>query len=324
MNSGMQTISWLYNEQLRVDNEWSEPLEHGFRWWADQNAQTIEVIGHESGPDGIDGYLISVQTELLHSLDLGDPELLSLSAMFMPSASMSGVIYCEETRRLLLASLVRVYDQISSWMNPMISLASALQIGEARMLGPGLASALGAEFSVSGPPNSSLRDTPDELADLIPNLVVPMGQQSSQWLLEDFSGLVEQYMNQPPAVLATPGEAGFTVEFPYGEMTSLCQVKADVEHPRYGSGLFLLQSFPVSYESEVDGIKLALLLNEIELSEEPFGYGFGSFVYKNDTLNFTSFFPNAMFRPGLLPNIYFTCGRRAQQISARLTGNDWS
>ena len=324
MNCGTQTIEWLYNEQLRVDDEWSEPVENGFRWWADQNAQTIQVVGHESGPGGLDGYLISVQTELVDSVELSDRDMVGLNSLVMPSASMCGLCYCEDSKRLYFSSMARVYDQISSWMNPMISLASALQIGEARMLGPGIASALGREVAISGPPKSPLRSEPDELAELIPNLIVPMGQQPSQWRSEDFSGLVDEVMNRPPALMATAGESGFTVEFPYGEVSSLCQVKADVDHPRYGSGLFLLQTFPVRYESELDGARCALLFNNLELSDQPLGYGFGSYAYKNDALNFTSFYPNAMFRPGLVPNVFFACATRAQYISAQLTGNDWS
>jgi hypothetical protein len=125
-------------------------------------------------------------------------------------------------------------------------------------------------------------------------------------------------------LLASAGGAGFTVEFPYGDRSSLCQANADQPHPRYGNGLFLLQSFPVKAMSDSDGVKLALSMNKVELTERPFGYGFGSYVYKDSALHFTSFLPNALYQAGMLPNIYFSCAQRAREMSVRLVGTDWT
>jgi hypothetical protein len=99
---------------------------------------------------------------------------------------------------------------------------------------------------------------------------------------------------------------------------------ADQPHPRYGNGLFVLQSFPIEATSDTDGVKLALFMNGIELTDRPFGYGFGSYAYRDSTLNFTSFFPNALYRPGMLLNIYFACAQRAREMSVRVVGSDWT
>jgi hypothetical protein len=324
MNTGRDTVEWLFNEQLNVDSEWSLRTPNGFRWWADRNAQTIEVVGEEVGPDGEIGYLVSVQTELLRSLDLGDPELELINAFLMSTASMAGPVYDQQTKTLSLCSLVRVYDRISQWMNQLISFAALLQIGEARIIGPLLAKMLSGDEALSGPPSRGLRPDPDELAEMIDEFFAPMGKHPSRWPAEEFQETVDRYMKQPPALLATTGDQGFTVEFPHGSKSSLCQVNCDQSHPRYGNGLFLLQSFPDKFQSDEDGIRLALSLNQIELSEKPFGYGFGSYAYLDGLLHFTSFFPNALYKPGLLPNIYFSCAQRAREMSIRLTGNDWT
>ena len=79
MNVGEQTIDWLYREQLQVDEQWSIRTPTGFAWWADQNAQTIEILGEETGPDGESGYLIGIRTELLHDVDLSDAALTELN-----------------------------------------------------------------------------------------------------------------------------------------------------------------------------------------------------------------------------------------------------
>jgi len=56
VNTGKQAIEWLYHEQLKVDDKWSVRTPNGFKWWADKNAQAVEVLGEEIGPDGDIGY----------------------------------------------------------------------------------------------------------------------------------------------------------------------------------------------------------------------------------------------------------------------------
>lgn len=325
MNAGERTVEWLFREQLGVDPEWSVRTPRGFRWWPDKNAQAVEVVGQENGPDGEIGYLLSIRTEMLRSLKLDEHKLEIINGFVMRSSSLAGPVYDEQTRSLSLASLVRIHDGISQWMNAIISVAALLQIFEARNIGAELAPELGAQEALSGPPGRGMRPERDRMADIITAFFVSIGELPSQWTPTEFQQTVDTYMNQPPALLATSGGPGFTVEFPYGDhQSSLCQAIANQPHPLYGNGLLMLQSFPVAVESEIVGAKLALSLNSVELTQKPFGYGFGSYVYLKNTLYFTCFFPNVLYRPGLLPNIYFSCAQRARAISLRLTGADWT
>uniref|UniRef100_UPI0037CA3DC2 hypothetical protein n=1 Tax=Mycolicibacterium phlei TaxID=1771 RepID=UPI0037CA3DC2 len=34
-------------------------------------------------------------------------------------------------------------------------------------------------------------------------------------------------------------------------------------------------------------------------------------------------YPNALYKPGFLPNIYFSCAARARAMSWQLLGSDW-
>jgi hypothetical protein len=324
MDVGQQTVEWLFSAQLKVDAEWSIKVPGGFRWWAYQHAQTVRVAGHEVGPDGDPGYLISVRTELLRNVDLTDDSLDALNVLLLPFVSMSGPVYSVSERTISLCSMVKVHAGISQWMRPIISVAAGLQIGEARLIGPELARHSGAEEALSGHPRSGFRPSPDEMAGLIDVLIAPMGRRPSNWSPEEFNSVVEQHMQRPPAMLATAGGPGLTVEFPFGEGSSLCRLVADQRHPRLGNGLLLLQSFPSAKMAVSDGVRLALSLNQAELMEQPFGYGFGSYSYRADMLHFSCFFPNAMYRPGLLPNLYYTCASRARAVALRLTGMDWT
>jgi hypothetical protein len=325
MNIGVNTIEWLYSDQLKIDEKWSVKTKNGFKWWADKNAQTIEVIDKETNEDGIECFIISVKTAFLKKVKKNDKTLAAINSLIMPFSAMSGPVYNEEKETLSLCSLVRIHSEIESWMNPLISIAATMQIGEARIMGPEIAKLINAEQNFSSHPKSGMRPDPDEMALIIHNVIAPQGEKPCHWTEEEFQDVVDQYMQQPPSLFGSSGGLGFTVEFPYGKDTSsLCQVSGKEKHPRYGHGLLLIQSFMLDINSEEEGIRLALLLNNIELTQKPLGYGFGSYTFKDNIFSFTSFYPNLAYRKNFLPNIYFSCAKRAEQISILLEDCKWT
>ena len=332
MNTGEASIEWLFSEQLKVDAEWSIRPPTGFKWWADKNAQTVELIGEETDPDGNTGYLISVRTEFLRDLELNYESLVSASPQAdlinhhtMRFATMAGPVYDAASRTLDLCSLVRVHEGISSWMNPLISLAAALQIDQARVMSAVMPGSLNAQEATSGHPEHGMRPEPDEMAEIVESLIAPMGQEPCRWAAQEFQSAVDEYMNKPPSLMGSAGGLGLTVEFPHGEGSSLFRAQGDQPHPRYGNGLFMLQSFHLVEDTDQpgSGAKMALLFNLRELSSQPSGYGFGSYAFRDDKLHFTSFFPNLAYSPSVLPNIYFAAAQRAHMMSLKLTNHDW-
>jgi hypothetical protein len=323
MNAGEKTIDWLFREQLLVDPEWSTKLPTGFTWWADRHAQTIEIVGTKTSEDGETAYLISTRTELLRNLELTDKASARINALLMRFASMAGPVFDEKTGTLSLCSLVRVHESIREWMSALISAASVLQIAEARIMAAELAKVFNAESAESGHPDNGERPVPDELAEIVANLIAPVGRQRCRWLHEEFEQVVNDYMQAPPCLLATNGELSFTAEFPFGEGSSLFRGTGRDPHPRYGNGLLLIQSFGAGDFSEKEGVRLALSLNAVELTKNPAGYGFGSYSYHKGCIHFTSFLPNAVYRQGLLPNFYYAAASRAYQMSKVPKDADW-
>jgi hypothetical protein len=319
MNAGQETIEWLYRDQLKVDAQWAVKDASGFTWWADRNAQHVAVKGPWTNPWGAVDSLVTVETEFLRKAPPGEKTSSALHALLMPLASMAGPVYDEEKRTVKLCSLVPVHDEICAWMSRLISVACILQIGEARIMQHEIAKFLNAEAAESGHPQNGMRPDPDELAEGIATLVVPLGREPCKWTQEEFEAAVEQYMQDPPSLGASGGGSSLTVEVPYGDFSSLCQMSGDAPHPRYGNGLLLVQSFPIRKASEQEGIRLAFSLNAISLRTRPYGYGFGSYCYRDGTVHFTSFFPNLVHKPGLLRNIYFSCVARAWEVNAKLS-----
>jgi hypothetical protein len=62
--------------------------------------------------------------------------LTTINALLMSCAAMAGPVYDEKTGTLSLCSLVRVRESIREWMSALISMASLLQIAEARIMAP--------------------------------------------------------------------------------------------------------------------------------------------------------------------------------------------
>ena len=144
VNIAEETIEWLYQEQLGIDEQWSYLLPTGFTWWADLYAQTVEFLGQETGPNGESGYLVCVRTELLREVDLTETALDTINSLPMRAASMAGPVYDVAARRLDLWSLVRVTDDNGGWLRFLLAAAAVTQLAEARLLAPVLAEAVGA------------------------------------------------------------------------------------------------------------------------------------------------------------------------------------
>jgi len=319
---GQQTIEWLYSKQLQVDDEWAVRGPTGFTWWAYSNAQTIEIVGQEVGPDGRIGYLIGIRTEMVSELDLTDQALDDVNTGPMRTAVMCGPVYDPDTRCLSLCSLALVHDENASWMRVLLSGAAAMQLTEALLLGPGLAEQLGGEHAISAHPEQGLRHEPDEMA-FVARGFVQEGQEPCRWSAADFDDAVRHYMMQPPSLGASSGGSGLTVEFPYGEGSSLCQVNGDQPHPIYGKGLLVVQRFPFPAGSEREGAELAMSLNRDDLTVYPAGYGFGSYLYADNMICFVAFIPNSFHRQMSLGNLYYSCATRANSMSVRLLNQEW-
>jgi hypothetical protein len=319
VDAGKRIIEWLYAQQLKIDDHWALRTPEGFRWWADKQAQTVEVVGQEEGgPDGAVGYLVSVRTDVLRGVEMDEAGLTALNAQVMGFPSMAGMVYNEELRTLSLCSLARVWEENEEWLGPLLGMAAVLQIGEARALTTQLVDLVGGEAEISGHPTHGVRAQPDEMAAAVQKLVIPTGQRPSVWGAEQFEPALRDSVEGPVQLAPSPDGDGFAVEVPYGELVSRFHVLPAARHPLYGSGLLLLHQFPLAPPTEQEGAAFALGLNGVELTREPFGYGFGSYAWREGAMYFISFFPNAVFRQGMLPNLVVSCAQRSRSLQTAL------
>ena len=320
MDAGTRALEWLYTRQLKIDDYWAKRTPGGFRWWADKQAQSIEVAGREEGgPGGAVGYLVAVRTDVVRGVELDGEKLSAINSEVMSFAAMAGLVYDEGARTLSLCSLARVWDENESWLNPFLGMAAVLQVGEARALAPRLATLLGAETALSGHPEHGVRAQPDEMADAVESLVIPTGKGPSVWPAGELAHAAAAVGKERGVISASAETDGIAVEVSFGDLPSRCQVLTGARHPLYGAGLLLLQQLPLAPPTEPEGAGFALALNGIELAREPFGYGLGSYAWRDERMYFISFFPNALYRPGLLPHLVASCAQRARSLHAVLS-----
>ena len=296
MNAGTRAIEWLFAEQLKVDRHWAVRTPEGFRWWADKQEQRIEIVGEmEGGPDGAVGYLVRVQTDVLREVELDADNLSAINGAVMSFASMSGLVHDEEARTLSLSSLARVWDQNEAWLNPFISMAAVLQIGEARMLAPQLATQLGAEVAISGHPDHGLRARPDEMAGRHRVAHHPHRQGT-----RGLGGRGVRERRQGVRVRAGHdlGDARRRRVHRRGRRSATCPraARSSRAHatPSTAPACSSCSSCrcPRRPSRKAPGSRSPS--TSIELAREPLGYGFGSYAWRDRWMYFVSFFPNAL------------------------------
>lgn len=323
MNAGAATVEWLRREQLQVDDDWSEATPQGFRWWAEHYAQTIEAVGGEPAADGTVSYSVTIRTDFVHGVELDERAVTVVNTLIGPTASMAGVVYFPNLKSLQLCSSVRVNDHNLLWSSRLVNMAATLQLSEAAEMAGEIAKLVRGEPARSGHPVSGHRQQPDQTREMTALLIAPMGREASRWTSIEFERAIAELVSRPFAPRAIRSGCGIATTIPFGGEVSRLELINDAAHPRYGNGLTCRQSFPFEGPRSL-GANMALALNAIELTERAYGYGFGSYVYRDGEIQFVSFYPNLLHRPGLLPHVLDAGVARARELSLRLTGRAWS
>ena len=103
MNAGEETVKWLFQGELQVEQKWSVKIPQGSIWWPDQNAQRIEIIGSHPAEETL---FIRVQTDMLRDVVLNEESLprinlvMSLASRIDPLKNQ--IENLRQTRDLLL------------------------------------------------------------------------------------------------------------------------------------------------------------------------------------------------------------------------------
>jgi hypothetical protein len=299
---GLDVVRFVY-QMMQIDDEWAVWSDRGFTWWASSLTQHVwaEPCFEE---EGFTVARVHVRTDLLDDFAGTDAQLLQLMELSY-FATLSGLVrHPEQPSRIQLASSIYAHSDTADWLQRVLVWVAAIQNVEAHAVAANLAKSTGARLAVSKHPSSGARLVPDDMLNLVRGRVVPDGQQPALYAGEELLDTLA-FFQSPPCVLATGSENGLSAEFPFGDFTSLLQMKTRETNPWLGNGLLALLSVPrtESGKENVKAARLALDLNELEVSSLTRAHFLGSWCPGNQGLTFVSFLPNAMRLAGGLPKV---------------------
>jgi hypothetical protein len=231
---------------------------------------------------------------------------------------MSGLAY--EDGKLTLYSQLKITENSFQWMPQLLGQISLLQIAEATYSISKIARTMGAKAPYKEHPISGPRLLIDNFIERGIFYLIEVGKEPSKWEKQEFDDFKNHI--KPPTRLINDTPKSFDIELPFGPYASVCKISSQTRHPRIGSGLAIIQSFPMEGIPEADGIKLSLKLNKTDLDLMSYQYDFGSYCYKNGLFSHISFLPNNSHSPNLIPKFYNTCIERSKRLSEMFTSGN--
>jgi hypothetical protein len=272
------------------------------RFPAGQSETVLEVTPvHLQTPDGLEvSEVITVSTAVLEAdVSFSDIQITAVNRF----AALSASVRDEKDGTLRIVSRLSAYKgDEAAW-----ELYSPLLASTAVLQGETFAKSLG---QVVGLPQEPL--------------VIPQMDQPSRWRIDDFDAAIEPLKKN--GIFANAGETGLTAEFPLepgafsamlGDKTSLLTFQTDMPHPALGNGLFVKLELPMQFPME-ELSQIANKLNWVELESidaVPF-VGAWTASLGTNTLAHVCFWPNFMYRKGLILNLCFWMGHRNRHVRA--------
>jgi hypothetical protein len=309
---GLQIINDLFRS-LRIDRQWSQTIERGFRWWPGPLAQTcwvepcFEDRGHHLAR-------LHIRSDFVADIPAA-PKVLAQLGVFMRYAGLSGLLYHPERPGCYqLAASLYIHEQTREWLTRVASLVAACQVAEAHIMAEELTSMLGGQPDHSAHPTSGMRKNLDSMTEVLQSVAAD-GRHHS--LYQGDGMLAALDMLAGSQFEANGDEGRLVVEFPFGAETSRLIADTTESNPRIGHGLLMHLTLPVGWGADVSdprGTQSALGLNRRELTELTGAHFLGSWCPTEEGLTFISFFPNTMagINPGCVSPLVQSATCRAR------------
>jgi hypothetical protein len=256
--------------------------------------------------DTYDGLRLSEQlvarTDLVYVINDMEDDFLALANEY---ATTGAALRCPDTGTAVLVSRVSVFEDdteaLLNYYAPSLYWSSLVQ-----------------SFSIQQAMRRQFGT--DWLGEKSQLIGTPGCDAPSRWDAGQFTD-AEQRLRER-GVYCNAGEAGLTAEFPWdpgavssmtGHQTSLFQANGAVAHPTAGNGLAFRLILPTAGgEYELAPLATKLNLLEADAIDMPPGFGAWSYVRHFQALGYTGFWPNCMYRPGVLFTIASYCLARSR------------
>lgn len=164
---------------LTLDEEWCVRDERGFTWWGHQLAQRVwSDPGFDD--DGFEIFRLHAQTDLLRGFDTTAESLAKLNVL-AGFATTSGYLVDEDAGTVRLAASMYAHAETEDWVRRTFQFVVAMQAAEAQITAGVLADVVGATVAATSHPASGPRPEPDDMLDVLRDIVAPRGELPSAW-----------------------------------------------------------------------------------------------------------------------------------------------
>lgn len=310
-------LDFLYRA-MQIDDAWSVREAMGFTWWAYNLAQRVWaeparlVGGHRV-------LCFRVQTDVFR--EVTNPDAVAVATQgWNYQASVSGFVFDKAQGTVKLTCSMVCDEENIEQLQGLLAGAMALQCAEAHAAAEWAAEPLGCKADISNHPGNGPRPMPDDMLRIREELIVPHGAAPAPFSEESFRNAIpvlEELFGGGPSgpIRMAAADRGLIAEPPfwanipggaqrhvYGrvpqEVNCWLYVSADIEHPGYGSGLFLLLRLPVDLELKAC-TELVRQLNLAEATEPVWFSQLGAWCVGGEKLqpHFVGFVPSAITRP---------------------------
>ena len=295
-------------------SQWSDTEQLGFSWWPGELRQKFTCTLLDRG-GGDPAFLLKAETDLVRDITTSPEQLYrSLVALGLDAALSAPVSYSKEAKVRLCTSIV-VDHETKALLRPLFWMATGIQVAEAHTLGGAFAKSLSGKLDVSAPPGRGQRGEPDEILQMIEQMIWPEGQGPSVWLGPSEFSYSLDCLKEEGGQAVRGDDAGFSCELPFGEADkAVIMASAASRNPRMGSGVQITTTLPTRFTEEAANDR-ATFCNSVEWFQGKHPL-VGSWCVRRSAEFasgcFTTFIPNSLFRPGLLAHFARDAARRVR------------
>jgi hypothetical protein len=230
-------------------------------------------------------------------------------AMIM--ASLHGYVIDEKEGRIKLRCNAFIHKENQMWLEKLFGLAVIMQIVDAETTVENISQMLRLEPAYSCHPQSGPRKEPDDMLNILDQLVIPEGQKPFDRIGEAQLSFVSEFLNNQN-IFSTASESDLSGYVPFGRDLSLLYVNFDV-HPVLGHGILIRLFLPpedIRSIAQING-SLVMDMNASEQKQSLTGHFMGSWCLGSiekgiETLVFVTFIPAAACTPNVFTNMVFS------------------
>jgi hypothetical protein len=306
---GIQTVQNIYQD-LEIGQKWSITDERGFTWWGHRLAQKIWADPPLEDRE-IPITRVHAETDFLKYPD-SKAEIDNYLARAMMTASLNGYVVDRSKAPIRLRCNAFIHKENQMWLRELFELAVIMQMVEAETTVENISQMLKLEPDYSCHPQSGLRKEPDDMLNILDQLVIPEGKKSFDRIGEAQFSFVSEFLNNQN-IFSTASESDLSGYVPFGRDLSLLYVTSDEVHPLLGHGILIRLFLPPEDIRSITCINGSLVMdmNTNEQKQSLTGHFMGSWCLGSmekgiETLVFVTFIPAVACTPNVFANVVFS------------------